>query len=527
MQDLPFSLQSFANIRKFNCLYVDKTKYAYQLISQRQSFFLSRPRRFGKSVFLSTLKEILLCKKELFEGLWIHQSPYSWPLYGVISLDFSFLKTTQAETVEQSLCQNLSSLAKEYNLSIRLSSSSPNDSLIVLVRELFNRFGQVAILIDEYDYPILSNLHTERLQETLKVLQSFFATIKGLGDFIHFLFITGVSTFSKAGLFSGMSHPKDLSMLTEYSAICGYTEEEIDLYFTPYLQKMAQTKHLPFLTLKEQLKQFYNGYRFAENAPSVYNPFSFIQALDSQKIGNFWFDSGTPSFLIDILKQEYAKKNTHIFHMEEFQMSEMEPKYFDAKAIPLPALMVQTGYLTLKRFHEGIYTLGFPNLEVQSSLQRHMLCLLLRLNMPQTATFSTNLMNALIHEDIDKLKELLLALYSHIPSRLHISKEHFYHALLLATFQSCGVKTTAEKATADGAIDLVLELSSIIYLIEIKLNKSAKIALQQIEEKQYFLPFLQERKNIRLLGIGLHRKTQKQTKKPFFSLTLESKTLLK
>src|SRR3990167_7923707 len=355
MQSLPFSLQSFSRLRALNCLYIDKTKYAYDLIVQDQNFFLSRPRRFGKSLFISTLKEILLGKKDLFKGLWIAQSDYKWPLYGVIHLDFSSMDSTDANTARTSICQSLAKIAIDY------------------------------------EHAILSTLHSPQLNEVLKVVQSFFTTLKSLGDYVHFLFITGVSAFAKAGLFSGMSHPKDLSQLTDYACICGYTEEDIDRYFIPYLEKMASLKTVSIAELRAELKKMYNGYHFAENAPAVYNPFSFIKALDTADLGNFWFDSGTPSFLVDILKKEYAKKNSEIFHMEEFRISKMEPKYFDVNAIPIPALMLQTGYLTIKSFLEGSYKLGFPNIEVQAALQRHMMSILLNLDLPQIANFATDL----------------------------------------------------------------------------------------------------------------------------------------
>lgn len=525
MQSLPFSLQSFSRLRALNCLYVDKTKYAHDLIIQEQNFFLSRPRRFGKSIFISTLKEILLAKKELFEGLWIASSNYKWPIFGVIHLDFSSLNSENANTTRISICQSLAKIATNYELAITLSLSSPNDDLSILVDGLYKKFGKVAILIDEYDHAILSTLHKPQLNEVLGIVQSFFTTLKTLGDYVHFLFITGVSAFAKAGVFSGMSHPKDLSQLTDYACICGYTEEDIDRYFVPYLEKMAGKKSTSVNDLRSELKKMYNGYHFAENAPAVYNPFSFIKALDTGELENFWFDSGTPSFLIEILKKEYAKKNSEIFHMEEFRVSKMEPKYFDVNAISIPALMLQTGYLTIKSFSEGSYKLGFPNIEVQSALQRHMMGILLNLDLNGISNFANDLNIALIHDDVEKITSLLKTLCSYVPSKLHIPQEKFYHALLIATFQSCGIKTLAEHATADGFIDLILELPKLLYIVEIKFNKSTMKALEQIEKKEYFQPFLQIGKPLRFLGINFMRKTQKG-KSSQFTVTVESKSFL-
>ncbi|MBS0628013.1 MAG: AAA family ATPase [Verrucomicrobia bacterium] len=525
MQELPFSIQDFSNIREFNYLYIDKTKYAHDLVIQRgQSFFLSRPRRFGKSVFVSTLKAILLSKKELFEGLWIAKSTYTWPIYGVIHLDFSSLKSTNATTLETSLCTHLKLIAKHYEIPDKLSVVDPNAALCTLVNALYEKFGRVAVLIDEYDHPILSSLHSPNSLEVLKGIQSFFATVKSLGAPIHFLFLTGVTAFAKAGVFSGLSHPKNLSDLPEYACICGYTEEEIDSYFTPYIEKMATKINISTTQLRADLKKMYNGYLFAENSPAVYNPVSLTNALDTGKIKNYWFDSGTPSFLIEILKKEYANQSLSIFQMEEFKSSEIEPKYFDIDAIPIPAIMLQTGYLTIKDFVDGKYILGFPNLEVQAALQRYMMGVLLPLDLNMISNFSTDLIKALTSEDIPTITSLFNTLCSHIPSILHISKEEFYHALLITTFQACGVKTLAEHATTDGFIDLVLELSKMYYIVEVKFNESTKTALEQINQKEYYQPFLHSGKKIRLLGINFHRTTQKQAgKKDHFNVTIESK----
>ncbi len=525
MQELPFSIQDFSNIRKFNYLYVDKTKYAHDLVIQQgQSFFLSRPRRFGKSVFVSTLKEILLGKKELFEGLWIAKSTYTWPVYGVIHLDFSRLDHTNATTIKESLCACLVQIAKHYEISDTLSLVSPNSALETLVNALFDRFKKVAILIDEYDHAILSNLHKPQLKEVLETVQSFFAAVKSLGGPIHFLFLTGVSSFAKAGVFSGLSHPKDLSRLPEYACVCGYTEEDITTYFTPYIEKLAKKKNTPVTELRAELKKNYNGYHFTENSPAVYNPFSLTKALDTGEFENYWFDSGTPSFLIELLKKEYEKNNLNIFQMEEFKISKMEPKYFDANAIPIPAILLQTGYLTIKDFVDGKYTLGFPNLEVQAAMQLHMLGILLNLNLNELSNFSTDLIGALTKEDVLTIESLFNTLCSHIPSTLHISREEFYHALLITTFQACGVKTLAEHATADGFIDLVLELPKLYYIVEVKFNESTEKALKQIDQKEYYQPFIHSGKKIRLLGINFHRTTQKEMgKEAHFTVTVESR----
>ncbi|MBS0626920.1 MAG: AAA family ATPase [Verrucomicrobia bacterium] len=382
----------------------------------------------------------------------------------------------------------------------------------------------MAVLIDEYDNPILSTLNKPQSEEILDVLKSFFATVKSLSDPIHFLFLTGVSAFAKAGVFSGLNHPDDISATPKYACVCGYTEEEISHYFTPYLEKMAEKQNTSLTELKALFKNLYNGYKFTEKAPTVYNPFSVTKALHREELENFWFESGTPSFLIDLIKKEYAKNNYSIFHMEEFEIDKTEPKCFDVNAIPLHALLLQTGYLTIKDLVDTTYTLRFPNLEVQSSFQKYILSILLNLDISTTSSFSSKLMRALTDQNTDQILHLLNTLCSHIPSILHIPREEFYHALLITMFQASGVKTLAEHATADGFIDLVLELPKLYYIVEVKFNESTKKALEQVEAKEYYKPFLLSGKTIRLLGINFHRTTQKQEgKKAHFSVTVESR----
>jgi hypothetical protein len=450
MQGLAFSIQSFSKLRELNRLYVDKTKYAYNLITQEESFFLSRPRRFGKSLFISMVKEILLGKKELFKDLWIESSDYTWPVYGVIHLDFSCLKNNSAVSLEETLCLHLSEIARAYNLSINLSSNNANGNLILLVNRLHEKYGKVAVLIDEYDHPLLSALQEPHCKEILNVIQSFFTTIKGLDAQLRFIFLTGVSAFSKAGIFSGLNNLKNLTYMPEFSGVCGYSQEEVDRYFIPYLEELAKDKKLSLAEVKAEMKRLYNGYHFSPNAPTVYNPFSCTNALYDKNLKNFWFESGTPTFLIKILQTGYAKKNSSIFQMEEFKVSEAQLESFTIDAIPLPVLMLQTGYLTIKGCVKNRYKLGFPNLEVQASLQKYILGVFLHLESFEAITFSTNLMDALEEENIEAIASLLNTICSCIPSNLHISEEKFYHAVILTAFQASGVSAIAEHKTADG-----------------------------------------------------------------------------
>ena len=319
MKALPASLQYFPRLINLNCLYIDKTKYAHDLIIQERSFFLARPRRFGKSLFISTLEEILKGHKELFTGLWIEESSYKWPIHGVIHLDFGPIDSTNSHSVKHTLCQMLARIALSYQLSEALDTSNPNQALIELVDALYNKFGRVAILIDEYDHPILQILQDPQVPEVRSVLQSFFTTVKSLNKQVNFLFITGVSMFSKAGVFSGMNNPLNISLDPRFAGICGYTDEEMDFYFKEYTTDWAKKEKVSPEQIRDELKTWYNGYRFSEDPVSVYNPFSIVSAFEFKRFQNFWFETGSPAFIMKELKKEYRHKELALFDLERFK----------------------------------------------------------------------------------------------------------------------------------------------------------------------------------------------------------------
>ena len=521
MQALPFSLQSFSKLRKLNCLYVDKTKYAYDLILQEQSFFLARPRRFGKSIFISTLKEILKGNKDLFEGLFIAKTDYTWPIYGVIHLDFGPIKSTNAATVEKSLCEMLLNIAKDYKVSLSTDFTDSNSTLTGLTRALFEKFEKVAILIDEYDHPILQVLQDPQVIEVRTVLQSFLSTVKSLNEKVDFLFITGVSMFSKAGVFSGMNNPLNISLDPEFAGICGYTDEEIDHYFTEHIEAWAKKEKKPVEKIREQLRAWYNGYKFSEEPLSVYNPFSIIHALKRKQLQNFWFETGSPSFVIKELQKKHRQDELALFDLENFKVSSGLLGTIDIDTIPLPTLLFQTGYLTLSEYdpEANNYKLAFPNQEVKTALNQHLLTLITTIDAPAANYFSSELKPLLDRGDIAGAVSCLKTLFSHVPYQLHIAKEQFYHSLLQVACYAAGLKVQSEYSTSHARIDLVLELPSKFYVIEVKFNESAEVALAQIEERRYYEPFLAFKKPITLLGLSF-------TKKPSdFTITYVTKEI--
>jgi hypothetical protein len=366
--------------------------------------------------------------------------------------------------------------------------------------------------VDEYDNPILQTLHNKtKAKEVRNSIRLFFAVIKSLDVFIDFVFITGVSSFAKAGLFSGINNLRVITLDKRFSTICGYTDEEVDHYLAPQIKTWAKSESKSFDALKQQIKEWYNGYHFAANMPSVYNPFSIMNAIDSQDLKNFWFQSGTPTFLVEELTKEYRRTEHHLFDLETLEATEDSLGIFDIGTIPLTSLMFQTGYLTISAFNKDkrSFDLHCPNLEVKTSLYKYLLGIYANLSLSETERVSLKLFDALEKKNIKDLLALLKNVMSRVPYQLHENEEKFYHALLQVIFSSCSIPAQSEISTSHGRIDIVLTLPARFYVIEVKLNSSADKALVQIEARKYYESLFHHGKPIELLGLNFMRKPKK------------------
>lgn len=510
MKKLPLDISSFAEMRKLNYVYIDKTKYAYDLITGGRRFFLARPRRFGKSLFVSMLKEVLKGNRNVFQGLWIANSDYTWKPHGVIVLDFSGLGIHDAASFNKGICLELRRIAHSYKLSLTLDMCSPESAIKDLVIALNEQFGTVAILVDEYDSAILHSLHNiENALEIRDAARRFFATIKSLDEKINFVFITGISSFAKAGLFSGMNNLQTITFNTQYAGICGYTEHELHENFKDYIQSWATVQHKSYDMLSTEIKKWYNGYRFSKSNMTIYNPFSIMHALAAQEFKNFWFLSGTPSFLVKLMKKEYTTLDIATFG--EFEMSEDALGVIDVNAMPLVVILYQAGYLTIVDYDPDghYYKLDFPNAEVKISFQKYLLEAILHVDASHIETLARRFKVALQKNNLSELTEALLQLFSHVPYQLHMKEEKYYHSLMIMLCIASGIEVNSEYSTSDGRIDLVLHLQKIIYVIEIKFNKPAAQAIAQIKERAYYKPFLASDKEMILLGMSFLREPQK------------------
>jgi len=516
MQRLPVDISTFSKIRDLNCLYVDKTQYMYQMITEGTRYFLSRPRRFGKSLLVSTLKEILTGNKQLFDGLWITSSDYDWHEYGVINLDFSRINADSLDLVKYRLKDLLLSVARDYNLTIDQTIEAPDIILEKIVDQLFRKYGRTALLIDEYDSPILKTLHNITLaKEVRNLIQQFFTTIKSLDAQIQFVFITGVSSFAKAGLFSGINNLQIITLRDKYAAICGYTDTEVDHYFKEYMTVWSQKAGTTYDNLRERVRSWYNGYSFGYNVAKVYNPFSVLNAFHVQEFENFWFQSGTPTFLVEILKEEYKK-----IDLDRLIISRDMLGVFDVGTIPAIALMFQAGYLTIIDYdpESDLYKLDYPNFEVKRSFQKYLLEILTHIEPSYAQDLSAQFFDAFNHHNIQAAVDVLKQFFAHIPYQLHIKEEKFYHTVLMAICVAVGIKAQSEFSTEDGLssealakegrIDLIMEFKQFLYVIEVKFNDTAENALAQIEKREYYQRFLSYDKQVILIGFAFKKEPQ-------------------
>jgi len=372
---LPIGIQTFELIVESNYLYVDKTPQIYELIKGTPRYFLSRPRRFGKSLLVSTLKSVFCGKKELFKGLAIEKLNYSWEVFAVIRLDISRANSENENDLQENIAKLLMEVAHENELELKENAISFMFS--DLIRGLYQKTGKkVVILIDEYDSPLVNQLHNPDLVIVLReILREFYRVTKTMDENLQFVFVTGVTNFAKANMFSGLNHLHNITLNSSYATLCGYTQEEVEFYFSDRVQLLQTHFNKSSEVLLADIKNWYNGYCFSKDAQSVYNPFSTLQFFADKQFSNYWYQTGTPSFLVRLIQDTAFPQPT------EFETLKAAQKDFDSLMLENPKsipLLFQTGYLTIKRCIDemaGIYELGYPNYEVKQSFLHSLLSL--------------------------------------------------------------------------------------------------------------------------------------------------------
>ena len=500
MKKLPIGIQSIKKVLSNNeYVYVDKTGFVKQLIDAGSPhYFLSRPRRFGKSLFINTLEEVLSGNKELFKGLQIYKSDYSWEKFPVVHLDFSKIANRTAEQLEKAIKNRLKLIANKNNVSIITDDVEVAlDTLITGLSEKTD--SQVVVLIDEYDKPIIDRLDSlETAQKNKDILKGFFGTLKALDDHLKLTFITGISKFSHVSLFSGLNNLNDITMDSEYAEIMGYTEEEVRCAFSDHVQSIANERHKTSVTsVLEEVKNWYNGYRFSKSSVCVYNPFSTLNFMNKKHLGGYWYSTGTPSFLIDELK----KHSKSMISLDGATAREDELTDISSlEEIDLKALMYQTGYFTIKDYNSisNRYHLGLPNEEVRTAFMNS---LVKNFTSNFDVKSSEKFVKALENHQLNILfEEIKIGFASFSYQVFAGAKEKTYQAMILSMLYGMGFDPLSERSTNIGRIDVVLEMQKSTYIIELKLDKNSKAALDQIRKNGYFMPYLRKGKEIVIVG---------------------------
>ncbi len=517
MQELkrfPIGVQDFERLRNDGKYYVDKTDLVYKMTHTDDYYFLSRPRRFGKSLLVSTLKCYFEGRKDLFTGLAMEKLETEWKKYPVFKISFAGTKFTDLQTFNIYMNYILSEFEAGYGIKNENGNEWGARFSKLLTTAHAKNGMQPVVLVDEYDAPLLDSMDNPELQNTLKQeMRKFFSPLKDLGGIIRFVFLTGISKFSQLSIFSELNNLKVITMNDDYAAICGITEEELFTQMKPEIQALAEKQKLTYEEACEALKEQYDGYHFSQNSPDVYNPFSLINALADKSLSNYWFATGTPTILTKLISK---------YDMDPKDFDEGFPatqEMFDAPtetatdAIPM---LYQSGYITIKGYDDGFYTLQFPNNEVRFGFLKSLMPYYATPLVSKNDTFLLKFTKALRDEELEQALNLTRAFISSVPYNAEKQTEAHYKTIFYLVARLCTpfvVRT--EEASAAGRSDMVVETKTAVYMFEFKLDGSAEEALKQISDKGYLIQYTARTKDDgsakMLYKIGISFDTQTRT----------------
>ena len=508
MAKYPLGIQYFPKLREEGALYIDKTKWIYSLIQDNSAAFLSRPRRFGKSLLVSTLEALFEGKRQYFSGLWIDSSDYEWKEFPVIRLDLSRAASSSVEELSNSLQQLLDEVANKYKIT-GVKRSLPAATISALVIELFKR-GPVVVLIDEYDKPLVHHLeNVELAKQNRDFLRDFYANIKALDEYLRFVFVTGVSKFSKVSLFSGMNNLKEISLYESYADLLGITDKEITEYLLKEIEGVAKKRGETKEYVLALLKTWYNGYRYSLSPVSVkvYNPVSLFSFLETANLDCYWFATATPTFAIDFIKSRefpVADFESGVIAGKEIEVSH------DVDVIDIPTLLFQTGYLTIDDYDEATQTffLKFPNEEVRRSFLDHLLRAFSERQPSEIHGIMYKLSKYLEDKDLKGFFDTFNVFLASIPYQIHKDVEAYYHSLIYLFLKVIGFRVEAEVSTSQGRIDMILKTKTAIFIFEFKVNKTAEEALDQILQKEYQKQYTLDACQLILVGVNFDTKSR-------------------
>jgi hypothetical protein len=506
LKNLPIGVQDFESLRNDGYLYVDKTALVYQLVTTGRYYFLSRPRRFGKSMLLSTLHAYFSGKKELFEGLAIEKLEKNWTKYPVLHLDLNLIQKGDDKALDSILNDTLCEWEELYGS--RESETTFALRFKGVIQRACQQTGQrVVVLVDEYDKPILQTIDNEALQERFRsTLKNFYGVLKSEDKNIRFAFLTGVTKFGKVSVFSDLNNLEDISLDDPYASICGITDEEIDTVFHPYVERLAAVSKRSSDDIRKELRVQYDGYHFAYDSVAVYNPFSLLNTFKKNAFNNYWFETGTPSYLVYLLKK-------HNFNLEKMATAECDADVLNSvdsqSTDPIPVIY-QSGYLTIKDYDPefGLYQLGFPNKEVEDGFLKFLLPNYASVDNTQTAFVITNFVKEIRAGKVDDFFKRLSSLFADTPYELVKDLENHYQNVLFIVTKLMGFYVKAEYHTSEGRIDLALQAKDYTYVMEFKLDGTAEEALAQINDKNYALPFAVDGRKLLKIGVNFSSKTR-------------------
>lgn len=521
MMKYPISIQSFDQIITDGFVYVDKTDLVYKLVTEGKVYFLSRPRRFGKSLLVSTLKNYFLGRKELFKGLAIDKLETEWAEYPIFHIDFNGVNYGIVGKLEEILEGTVSKWESIYGRDPNFTDIGMR--FLYVLHQAHLRWGRrCVVLIDEYDKPILDVLDskaTVRIGEenvllennNRETLKAFYSVFKNADEDLKFVLLTGVTKFSQVSVFSGFNQPDDISMDERYETLCGITQEELERYFAEPIARLAKKNKTTTEKIKERLKRQYDGYHFSENMTDIYNPFSLLKVFATQKFGDYWFSTGTPTYLIRLLN-----------HTQE-DLDEMTGRYYDTSEFidykatvekPLP-MIYQSGYLTIKAYNPrwNTFLLDFPNNEVKKGFVSLVAADYLKNPDQDVKGWIRRVLDALEAGEPDTLRDLFTSFLASIPYSMRRKedereRERYFHYTLYLIFRLISVDTTyTEKEQSQGRADCIVETADYIYIFEFKLDGTADDALRQIEEKGYARPYQGDKRKLYRIGVSFSSET--------------------
>ena len=498
---LPLGIQTFEIIREGGYLYVDKSALIHRMTHDYKYVFLSRPRRFGKSLLCSTLKSYFEGRRDLFHGLAMEQLETEWRQHPVLLLSLASIKEGTVKDFTDRVSGRLKEYEKQWG--ITPDTDKPGERLYQLIRQSSERSGEKAVvIIDEYDAPMLAVLHdAERLEQMRMATRSLFSCLKDCDPYLRFTFLTGITKFSQVSIFSELNNLNKISMLPRYSALCGITQEELETQMLPHVQRMAGEMGLSVEETLLRLKKNYDGYHFADDLTDIYNPYSLLNAFDWCKMKDFWFDTGTPSSLVRMME----RFGSNVMSFDDG--CKCDASEFDApteKMLTAMPFFYQSGYLTIKGYDPNTdrYVLRYPNREVRNGMIQALIPYYVEQNTIQTNSIVADVYEAIQSGDLDAALRTLQAYLASIPYVEHATSEGHYQTMLYVVFSLLGRYMQMEVRTAKGRIDLLLSYATDLYVMEVKLDRPASEAIEQIDQKGYLLPYTLDGRRLHKVGIA-------------------------